>query len=184
MLFFLLIYVNSGNKLLIMQLLGYLTILFYEYFLFISEHENFVSKSFKKSWHGKYNDCSWWILPRMLALFSLLLNTEQLLLRYFNFLLYMTTHFALCTTFPPPFMQSHRAFYSMKSTTILFMFLAIGNNIFILLGLHVVVGQKSFLFSLLVIINISVDVETSEQHLQRHLRNQIHEWALSFKDCV
>lgn len=52
---------------------------------------------------------------------------------------------------------------------VLLVLLAIGNKIFILLGDHVVVGQKFLLFSLLVIVNVGADVETAEEHLKtRH----------------
>lgn len=46
------------------------------------------------------------------------------------------------------------------------MFLAIGNDILILLRFHVVVSLKFFLFSLLVIVNVSVDVKSTEEHLK------------------
>lgn len=52
---------------------------------------------------------------------------------------------------------------------VLLVLLAIGNEIFILLGGRVVVGQKFLLSSLLVIVNVGADVETAEEHLKaRH----------------
>lgn len=66
---------------------------------------------------------------------------------------------------------------------VLLVLLAIGNKIFILLGDHVVVGQKFLLFSLLVIVNVGADVETAEEHLKtRHWINVlIWYFTLSFE---
>lgn len=46
------------------------------------------------------------------------------------------------------------------------MFLAIGNDIFILLCFHVVVCLKFFLFSLLVIVDVRADIKATKQHLK------------------
>lgn len=56
------------------------------------------------------------------------------------------------------------------------MFLAIGSNVFIFLCFHVVVRQKFFLFSLLMPVDVSVDVEATEKHLKFNLR-----WWINFR---
>jgi pantothenate kinase len=56
---------------------------------------------------------------------------------------------------------------------LLLVLLAVGDDILVLLGLHVVVGQELLLLSLLVIVDVSVDVEATEQHLKRRTTTRL-----------
>jgi hypothetical protein len=53
-----------------------------------------------------------------------------------------------------------------KASGTLLVFLAIGDEVFILFGVHVIVGHELLLLSLLVIVDVNVDIEATEKHLK------------------